>query len=878
MKSFNLKPLIPHTIAVAIFLVVTLLFCKSGLESGVVLKQSDMSSSYGMSHQLTEYKKTNGHLPLWCSNMFGGMPAYQILMEGDYSPLVIFDTAFQLGLPQPFNFFFLACISFYFLCICLGIRPYAAIIGSLAFAYCSYSPIIISVGHVTKMLALAYAPAVIGAIVLIFKKQYITGFVLTALLAALQLQQNHPQISYYLFIILAFLTFANLIQFIKNKDYAHLFKSFTLIAIAGIIALGCNALILMTTLDYTKESKRGGQLVINKIEQQKDVIRGSKTTGLSKDYAFMWSYGKAETWSLMFPGVLGYGSHQAERDGEYTIFPKINDNGPLVKYLNENVPQLPSEQVTGQLNGTLYWGKQPFTEGPVYLGAVICMLFVIGLFYLDHKHKWWILSACIFAVLLSWGDNLPFFNYFIFDHFPFYNKFRVPTMTLVIPQILFPLTAALVMNKLIESYDEQSWNKIKSAGIALVFIFGTIGLFYISSDFSNENKQRTTAFNNIIKSGKSNIQSQIAELDNKYKPSIDNRIYEGMFANFSKDASISDPSKSSREFVSALRKERASLLFYDILKALLLVSISFISIVLYTRKKLNALILLLIIGIISTVDLLSFDKNYLDKNSYELKEDFDSKEFPLTEADRMILSDRDPNFRVFNTSNMEESHTSYYHKSIGGYHPAKLGIYDDLIAYQFKGNINFPVINMLNTKYFIIQQGDQKTAQQNPSALGNVWFVKNIQFVKGPSEEMLALNNFNPKDTAIVEDIFKSKLSEFQSPDSTDFIKQTQFDNDAISYESQTNGNRIAVFSEIYYKDWHAYIDNKPAEFFKTNYVLRGMIIPQGKHRIDFKFEPAVYFTGRKISTASSWMIALLFFAFIFKEIFKFIKNKDAIV
>ena len=872
MKSINLKNLLPHVIAVGIFLLVTVIFCKSGLESGIVLKQSDMSSAYGMSHQLSEYKKVHGHLPLWCTNMFSGMPAYQILMEGDYNPLQIVDTIFQMGLPQPLNFFFLACISFYFLCICLGVRPYAAIIGSLGFAFCSYNPIIISVGHVTKMLALAYAPAVIGAIVLVFNKKYLSGFVLTTLLAALQLNQNHPQISYYLFLILAFMSVAFVIRMITQKELGHIAKSFSLLIIAGLIALGSNALILMTTLDYTKESKRGGQLVLNNKDQQKDIINGNKTTGLSKDYAFMWSYGKAETWSLMFPGVLGYGSHQAQRDGDYTVFPKIKDNGPLVTYMNESAPQLPAEQIASQLNGTLYWGKQPFTEGPVYLGAVICMLFVLGMFMLDNKHKWWIAAVCLFAIMLAWGDNFPSFNYFIFDHFPLYNKFRVPTMTLVIPQLLFPLMAALVLDKLMATEQEFSWKPFKHAAMTLGAVFALVGLFYFSSDFGNENTERTSAFNNIVKTGGADAQAKISELDNKFKPQIDNRIYEGMIGNFSNDPSLTDPLKASREFLNALRKERASLLMDDILKALLLSSVCFLLIYFYLRKKMNAILLVAGIGLVSTADLFSFGKNYLDKNSYETKEDFEANEFPLSDADRRILADPDPNFRVFNTSGMDESHTSYYHKSIGGYHPAKLGIYDDLIAYQFKGNMNFNVINMLNTKYFLVQQGEQKMAQQNPQALGNAWLVKGIQFVKDPSEEMLALTNFNPKDTAIVEASFKAKVGAYETPDSTDYIKQIKFDNDAITYESSTKGNRIAVFSEVYYKDWYAYIDNKPVEFFKTNYVLRGINIPAGKHQIDFKFEPPVYKTGRNISTAASWTIVLLLLSLLMKS---FIPKKD---
>jgi hypothetical protein len=375
--------------------------------------------------------------------MFGGMPAYQIAMEGDPSPLSVINKIFQLGLPQPFNFFYLACICFYILCICIGIRPFVAIIGSLGFAYCSYSPIIITAGHATKMLALAYAPAVIGSIILIFNKKYLNGFVLTGLFTSLQISQSHQQISYYLFLVIAVIVISYFIWSIQSKEISHFIKCLFLVAFAGIIGVATNTLSLWTTFDYSKESKRAGQLVLDQNRNNKDIIKGEKTTGLSKDYAFMWSYGKAETWSLMFPGVLGYGFHQAERDGEVYIFPKIKEDGNLMKFMNENLPQFPADQIAGQMNGALYWGSQPYTNGPVYIGAVICFLFIFGMFYLDNKHKWWILFASVFAILLSWGDNFPSFNYFMFDHFPLYNNFRATTMILIIPLLLFPLVAAL---------------------------------------------------------------------------------------------------------------------------------------------------------------------------------------------------------------------------------------------------------------------------------------------------------------------------------------------------------------------------------------------------------------------------------------------------
>ncbi len=874
MNRISFKSILPHIIAFAIFLLTTLIFCKPAIESGVVLKQGDVTSWQGMSHQSIEYAEKNGHFPLWTVSMFSGMPSYQIAMKGPWSPVSIFDKITQFGLPQPFNFFFLACISFYFMCICLGITPFAAIIGSLAFAFSSYNPIIVTAGHNTKMLALAYAPAVIGAVVLIFNKKYLWGFALAALFTALEIAQGHQQISYYLFLVLGIMGISYLIHFLKNRETKHAFRSIGLILIAGLIGVASNALILMTTYDYAKDSKRGGQLVMDQKSNSKDKISGEKTTGLSKDYAFMWSYGISETWSLMFPGVMGFGSHQAERDGDVYIFPKIKDNGPLVNYMTENLPQLPADQVASQMNGAIYWGDQPFTNGPVYLGAIICFLFLFGMFYLDGKHKWWILTASILAIMLSWGDNFKSFNYFMFDYFPLYNKFRVPTMILVIPQLLFPIMASLVLNKLINKQEETDWKKFKLAAIATAVVFGLIGFFYSTSDFSKENTERTFAFNNILKSNSPNMQVQMQELDQKFKPSIDNQIYEAMVSNIGRDASAGDPTIAARSFVSALHKERASFLYDDIIRSLILVALAMALIAMFIKKKINAMIMIVGITILSTADLLQFGMNYLNDKSFEAKADAEANSFPLTPADQQILADKDPNYRVFNTSSMEEAKTSYYHKSIGGYHPAKLGIYDDLIAYQFKGNINMSVVNMLNAKYFIQQQENGKIAQQNPGALGNVWFVEGVQYVKGPANEMRALDNFNPKDTAIVDESFKNTVGNFSAPDSLASIKQTSFDNDAITYESNSSTSNIAVFSEVFYKDWFAYVDGKKTPYFKTNYVLRGLNVPSGKHKIEFKFEPAVYFLGSKINAIASWLVLIILLAAIGLA---FKKNKEVV-
>ncbi|MEJ7627242.1 MAG: YfhO family protein [Ferruginibacter sp.] len=874
MKKFDFKKFVPHLVAVGVFLIVAIIFCKPALESGVILKQSDVSGWQGMSQQAFEYKEQHGRFPLWITNMFSGMPAYQIVLEGAWSPLAIIDKAFQLWLPQPMNFFFLACICFYFLCLCLRIRPYAAILGAVAYAYCSFSPIIITAGHNTQMFALGYAPAVLGAVILIFEKKYFAGFTLATLFTALQIGQGHQQISYYLFIVLAAMTIAYAIRFIRARETTHLLRSVGLLIVAGIVGVAVNALVLLTVYDFSKESKRGGQLVMDGSDK-KDAVKDGKTTGLSKEYAFQWSYGKAETFSLMFPGVMGYGTHIAERDGEVYMFPKVNESSASVQYMSEKL-SAPEDQVVNFISPELYWGTQPFTNGPIYLGAVICFLFLFGLFYLDNKHKWWILIASVFGILLSWGSNLPGFNYFIFDNFPLYNKFRVPTMALVIPQLLFPVMAVLAINKLLDNDDNTVLKKFKHSLFAMgaVFIFA-LG-FYMTSSFSQEDRKRTIEFNKIYDPQDKEMQSKIGGLNNAIMPLKDNRLYEKLVMNFASDPNAK---KTAKEIVSEVRKDRAGFLLSDIIRSFIFVVITAALIFLFLKKKINTTLFLIGITLVASIDLLSFGMKYLNAQSFGNKEDYEAKEFPVSPADQLIKQDPDLNFRVFNMAGgdpFQESKTSYYHKSIGGYHPAKLGIYDDLAAYQLNpGAPNLAVLNMLNTKYVIQQQGNDVGAARNPGALGNVWFVRAVKFVNGPVEEMKALSNFNPKDTAIVDAKYKNLISNITVAESSSSIRMTAFDNDAISYQSNGAGSHAAIFSEIFYKDWNAYIDGKPAEIFKANYVLRGLVIPAGTHKIDFKFEPALFYSGRTISNITTWFLMALLVAFIFFQVRNSRKNSS---
>ncbi len=865
MKNFSFKNIVPHLVAIGVFLIVAVIFCKPALESGVVLQQSDVTAVESMKHQSETYYQEHGIYPLWITSMFSGMPAYNILIGGPLSPFGYIGKILQLWLPKPLNFFFLSCICFYIFCMCVRIRPYIAIFASLAFAYSTYNPILVVAGHDTKLLAMAYAPALIGSIILLFEKQYLKGFMLTALFATLHLQQNHQQITYYVFLTISIMTVAYLIRWIKEKDFAHIGKAGALAISGALIGLLINAVLIFPVYDYAKDSKRGGQLVMDKKDGNDTKTGKNKTTGLSRDYAFQWSNDKIEGFSLLFPGIKGYGSYFSKRDEDYNIFPKLSENSNVSAYLMEklNVPEDQASNIAANLSGRVYWGDKPFTTGPAYLGVVLWCLFVLGMFLLDNKHKWWMLSASVLGIILAMGKNFPAINNFLFDHLPFYNKFRTPEMALVIPQFLFPMLAVMAVQKLVNGDYADGAKKFKLTAITMGIIFAIAGLLYFSFDYSKENKERTREINSAFLKQDSSTNNKLQLINEKYEAQTDNRVYEDFLYQTKGDTKI------AKDLLNALRKDRESFFRADILKALLFSLLTLGLIGLFIYKKINSTILLVGLPLLVLVDLLPIGMHYLNEKSFETEDRYAANEFSETDADRQILQDKDPNYRVFDMSGgdpFQDARPSYFHKSIGGYHPAKIGIYDDLATYQLSGKVNPSVLNMLNTKYIVQRSADGKStaAYPNPGALGNCWFVKGVKFVHGPVEEMKALDNFNPKDTAVVDESFKSIITNFAVPDSNATIKQTQFDNMAISYESNSSSANVAVFSEVYYRDWNAYIDGKETPVAKADYVLRALVIPAGKHSIEFRFEPKVFNASYKISLITNWLLlaALLWFAF----------------
>lgn len=860
MKNFSFKNIMPHLIAVGIFLLATVIFCKPALESGVVLQQGDVTAVESMKQQSVVYKQQHGVYPLWITSMFSGMPAYNIIFDGPSSPFGFIDSMMQLWLPKPLNFFFLCSICFYILCMCVRVRPWVAIFASLAFAYATYNPILVVAGHDTKLLAMAYAPALIGSVILLFDKHYIKGFMLTAVFATLHLKQNHQQITYYVFLLLGIMTVSYLIKWIREKDFLHIGKAGAIAIAAAAFALAINSLLIFPVYDYAKDSKRGGQLIMDgKKNVVADKTNNNKTTGLSIDYAFQWSNTKSEGLNVMFPGVQGYGSYHSRRGDEDYVYPLLGENSNVATYLADELRVAGNDldNYVAYLSQFLYWGDKPGTTGPAYLGVVICCLFVLGMFFGENKHRWWILAASIFGILLAMGKSLPSVNNFLFEHMPFYNKFRTPEMAMVIPQFLFPMLAVMGVQKIIDGTYADGARKFRLAAITMGVIFAVAAVLYFSFDYSKENKARTREFNSIVAIQDSSTNGKLQLLNEKEQPLADNQLYE----NFTYQAK--GDTKIAKGLLTALQKDRQSLLKADLLKALLFVLITFGIVGLFIYKKVNSTVLLVALPVLTLIDLFPIGKKYLNDRSFESEEVYASKEFSESATDKEILKDKDPNYRVFDMSGgdpFQDARPSYFHKSIGGYHPAKIGIYDDLATYQLSGNLNTSVLNMLNAKYIVQATPDRKDKRvfPNPGALGNCWFVKGVRFVNGPVEEMKALDNFEPKDTAIIDNSFKGIVTGFTAPDSAASIRQTSFDNMAIKYESNSSSTNVAIFSEVYYRDWKAYIDGKETPVAKANYVLRALVVPAGKHSIEFKFEPKVINTCYTVSKYAGWLLFIL--------------------
>lgn len=826
--KFDMKKLLPHAIALVIFLVISLIYCKPVLE-GKVLNAHDNQGWKGMAQQSIEVKEKNGKIPLWTNSLFSGMPGYQVAMENNHKVSFHYvGQALTLGLPKPANFFFLACLGFYLLALVLGANSWVAIMGALSYAFSTYNPIIIGAGHDTKMLALGYAPIIVAGLLLLFQKRYWLGSAAMATGFTLQLSTSHIQIVYYTLIILAAITLGFVIESIRTKAAGAALKAVGVAVVCGLLALGSNAVITLTNWDYSKASMRGG---ISELKTKTD--KNTTPGGLDKDYAFKYSVGLAETFTLFVPGLYG-GSNGGQEYKTSKFAEKLVEVG------------YPEDQALQYANGISYWGDQQPTSGPVYFGAVLMLLVVLALFLEKGWLKWSLLGAGLFGILLAWGKNVESINYFLFDYLPLYKKFRAPSMGLVIPQLTFVMLATAGTQKLLFGTTEPAAlsKALKQTAIAAALIGLLLAALYFSFDFISPNDK------NIRESMSSAMLQQVSQ---GQQPTSEMQQQADSFG---------------REFTASIQADRKSLLGGDLLRTLFFMLIAAAVVWAAAQRKANAVAAAIVLAALSFLDLVSVDKRYLNNDSFVDATDFDNT-FALSEADQMIKQDKGY-YRVFNQTGdpFNESLTSYHHNSIGGYHPAKLQIYQDLIENQIAKN-NMQVMNMLNTKYFILPnpQNGKPVAQFNPSAFGPCWLAKEVLFVADGKAEMTALDSVNLRDTAVVQSKFKSEIT-LPVTDSTAIIRLIENKNDLIKYESLSSTPQFAVFSEIWYdRGWKAFVDGKQVPIIKTNYALRGLSLPAGNHKIEFRFEPEVYAIGNTLVLVCSLLTYLLVLGGIFMHI-----------
>jgi Bacterial membrane protein YfhO len=801
MKNFNFRQLLPHVIAIVVFIAVAAFFCKDAL-SGKVLQQSDVSQWKGAIHNSELYKDVHGKYPLWTNGLFSGMPAIQIGgVGGNYIHTVV-QTALTLGLPKPMQFFFLACICFYILCITLRINPYVGIFGALAFGYATYNPVIVAVGHETKMWSIAYMPALLSGVLLLYEKKYWLGALLTAAFTGTMIAINHLQIVYYLFIAIGVMTVFYMIQWIKAKDWKHLFTASALTLTAVLAGALSNGEMMFGTFEYQKETIRGGASALTDTAQK---VKKAPSTGLDKDYALSYSMTMAEPFVMMVPKMFGGSSSHAEIEQESSK--AIEALSTLPKELQQ---QLPMQYYWGGMTK----GGEVGTSGPPYAGAIICMLAIFSLFIPGNKHRWWILTAVLLTVIMSWGSYFDAFNGFLYDYLPFYNKFRAPSMILVVPQLLLSLAAVLFVQYALQLPDKKDLLPLlKKAAIAIGGILVLLLIMYFSFDFTSGADKE--------------VMKQVRQMNQPQLMDYIKTFYEG------------------------LREDRQSLMMGSILRSFGFMLLGAALLFGFIKKMFNGTVLAILLAVFALLDVSLINSKYFNSDNFQEK-DTNEAEFAPSKADLEIMQDKS-DYRVFNVAgSFQENNTSYYYKSVGGYHPAKLRIYQDLIERQFsKQEFNTGVLDMLNTKYIIQKDraGATQQYQKNEGALGPCWLVKQVVFVKDADAEMKAIDDFNPKDTAFVQESFKASVPFMPQYDSAAKIQLVKNDNDVVTYTSDAATNQFAVFSEIYYKaGWKALVDGKETPIVKVNYVLRGLALPAGKHNIEFRFEPPRLLMGKKLA------------------------------
>ncbi|MDR2384759.1 MAG: hypothetical protein LBD80_03710 [Tannerella sp.] len=826
----KLKKILPHAAAIILFIGLSVIYFYPVMFEDKDLYQSDLQNMAGWGKDLRDYHKETGEYAFWSNSMFSGMPANYTFMPSHTNIFRPVSKIFRLNLSDAHvGVLFVYLFGFYIFLITLGCKPLLSIIGSIAYAFASYNLIILEAGHINKGLVMATMAPVLGGVILCYRKKYLSGGFITLIFTGINVVWSHQQISYYLLLMILILTVVYFIYAIKKKSIKEFFISSAVLLAAAASGIAPSAGTLLSTMDYTKDTMRGGS------ELKKTGTAEKENSGLDIEYAYAWSYGKSETMTLLIPNFNGASSHY-----------NIGENSELYRFLR---PTGQAKQIVK--NAQMYWGGKPFTSGPNYAGAIVCLLFIMGLIIVKGPEKWWLLGATLLSFILAWGKNFSVINDFLFYHLPLYNKFRTPEMALVIAGVTMTTLAILALKQMLDKKENrrQYLNPLYiSAGITggLCLIFALFG---------------------------------------------------GILMGFTGEADRQlDP-----DMLAAIVSDRKNMLAGDAWRSLIFILAAAAMLWYYTTGKLKTVYLISVTGALILVDLWTVDRRFLGEDDFFPRKR--NNTIVATEANKQIMQDKDPDYRVFNlaTNTFNESRTSCFHKSIGGYSPAKLQRYQDIIDYYLgnrevmnktvseiitaKGDFRnidanaFPVINMLNTKYLILPAQNGATVPlQNPYALGNAWFVDEIKWVDTPLQEIEALKTFHPAQTAYIDRQWQDKLPNWQTlqheKDSTATIRLTAYVNPGnLIYESNSSKPSLAVFSEIYYKTWKAFVDGREAPLIRVNYILRAMEIPAGTHKIEFKCIDGIFLRCEKISVASSWITGILILCVLGFRIWKEIRN-----
>ncbi len=822
MEKF--KKWLPDLLVVVLFAVISFAYFMPADMEGRVLYQHDSAAGRGAGREASEYTAQTGERTRWTGSLFSGMPTYQSAPSYDSANLLTtIMKLYHLYLPEYVWYVFAYLLGFYILLRAFDFRRYLAVLGAIVWAFSSYFFIIIAAGHFWKVMALAYLPPMIAGLVLAYRGKYLWGFIVTAVFAAFEVNANHVQMTYYYLFIIFFMVVAWGVQAFREKRMAHFWKATAVGAAGGLIGICLNISNLYHTWQYSQESMRG------KSELVKENSANQTSSGLDRDYITQWSYGIGETWTLLVPNTKGGASVPMSRNE--TAMAKADPNF------------MPIYQQLGQ-----YWGEQPMTSGPVYVGAFVLMLFVLGLFIVKGPMKWGLLAATVLSILLSWGKNFMGFTNLFIDYMPMYSKFRTVASILVIAEFTIPLLAMLALKRIVDE-PELLKTKVKWVAVSFALTGGVAFLFYLMP---------TAFFSDFISSQENRALQQIP-------------------------AEYLGPLKAN------LIEMRKAIFTADAMRSVLIICAGTLLLMLFRWKKISARNMVIVITVLCLVDMWQVNKRYLYDDMF-VEASVRTQDQPMTQTDRLILQDKSLDYRVLNlaSNTFNENETSYYHKSIGGYHAAKLRRYQEMIdAYiapemqqmlpaianaggdmtQVNGDSIYPVVNMLNAKYIIMGlQNGQTVPVQNPYAMGNAWFVDNIKYVDNANQELDGVGAIDLRHEAVADKKFEAQLGKARAAgdNATAIIKS--YKPNELQYEVNSENGGVVVFSEVYYPGWTATVDGQEVELGRVNYILRAMQIEKGQHQVVLSFHPTSIKTTEAVAYSAYAVLAIILALGIFME------------